>query len=339
MRVAVLGATGAVGRTMLQVLEERAFPVSVLVPLASPRSAGSTLRWGGRDWPVQAVSADGFAGCDVALFSAGAARSREWAPVAAAAGAVVIDNSSAWRMEPDVPLVVPEVNGAAAADRPRAIIANPNCATIQLVVALAALHRASRLQRVVATTFQSVSGAGQQGLAALRGELAGAAPAETPFVAPIAGNVIPWIGARQPDGWNEEEEKIRAETRKILDLPALPVAATCVRVPVETGHAISVAVELERPLSVAEAVAALAAGPGLIVHGPERDPLPRAVSGTDDVHVGHLRADPDLPHVLHLWVVADNLRKGAATNAVQIAEAVVRDQAAAGAPAGARRHD
>jgi aspartate-semialdehyde dehydrogenase len=322
MRLAILGATGAVGRTMLQILEERAFPADEVVPIASERSAGSRVRWRGRECVVRVPSAEAFDGCDLALFSAGAARSLEWAPVAAAAGAVVIDNSSAWRMHEHVPLVVPEVNGAAAADRPLGIIANPNCATIQLVVALAALHRAAPLRRVLVTTLQSVSGAGQKGVDALVAEQGGGSAAESPFVARIAGNVLPWIGPRHDDGWNEEELKIRAETRRILDLPQLPVAATCVRVPVHTGHSISATVELASALSLDAARAALRRMPGLVLHDDARDPLPLDIAGTDDVGVGHLRADPDLPNVLHMWVVGDNLRKGAATNAVQIAELV-----------------
>jgi aspartate-semialdehyde dehydrogenase len=325
MRVAVLGATGAVGRTILQVLEERGFPADEIVPLASERSAGSTVRWGGRDWTVRTPSADAFDGCDYALFSAGASRSREWAPFAAGAGAVVIDNSSAWRMHPRVPLVVPEVNGAAAADRPLGIIANPNCATIQLVVALAALHRHSELRRVVVTTLQAVSGAGQGGVAALKAELEGGGVAEhSPFVARIAGNAIPWIGPRHEDGWNEEEDKVRAETRKILDLPSLPVAATCVRVAVETGHSISATVDLSRPLSPRQVCDALGSMDGLVLSESDNDPLAWDVAGRDGVYVGHVRTDRDLPGVVHLWIVADNLRKGAATNAVQIAEAVQR---------------
>jgi aspartate-semialdehyde dehydrogenase len=322
MRVAILGATGAVGRAMLEVLAERQFPADSIVPLASERSAGTRLRWRDEEWTVEVPTAAAFRGVDIALFSAGAARSREWALVAADAGAVVIDNSSAWRLHPRVPLVVPEVNAHAAATRPLGIIANPNCATIQLVVALAALHRVRPVRRVVVTTLQSVSGAGQTGIAALRAELAGGAVAESPFVAPIAGNVIPWIGSRREDGWNEEEEKIRSETRKILDLPDLAVAATCVRVPVEVGHSLTAMVELSHPLSPAQARAALTAMPGVILYDAHRDPLPRRAAGTDAVRVGRLRADPDLPHVLHMWVVADNLRKGAATNAVQIAETV-----------------
>lgn len=323
MKVAVLGATGAVGRTMLEVLEQRGFPVEELVPMASARSAGRTLHWRGRDWTVQAPSAAGFAGCDVALFSAGGARSLEWAPVAADAGAVVIDNSSAWRMHPRVPLVVPEVNAAAAADRPMGIIANPNCATIQLVIALAALHRASPLRRVIVTTLQSVSGAGQKGIDALEAELAGGSVAASPFTGRIAGNVIPCIGPRLADGWNEEESKIRAETRKILGLPQLAVAATCVRVPVHTGHSVSAAVEVTEPVPPAVVRNILMDMPGVITHGDTADPFPCDVAGTDDVCVGRIRVDPDMPEVIHLWIVADNLRKGAATNAVQIAESLL----------------
>lgn len=324
MKVAVLGATGAVGRTMLQVLEERDVAVDELVPIASARSAGSTVPFRGREWPVREAAADAFRGCRLALFSAGAERSRSWAAAAADSGTVVIDNSSAWRGDADVPLVVPEVNGATARVRPKGIIANPNCATIQLVVALEALRRRAGLRRVIATTFQSVSGAGQNGVAALRAELRGERAA-SPFVAEIAGNVIPWIGARADDGWNEEEAKVRAETRRILDMPDLPVVATCVRVPVEVGHSISATVELEQPLDREEAREALAAMDGLIVCDNGRDPLPRDVAGTDPVRVGHLRIDPDDARVLHMWIVADNLRKGAATNAVQIAEAVLRE--------------
>lgn len=318
MKVAVLGATGAVGRTMLRVLEERAFPVAELVLLASARSEGASLAYGGRQWPVHAVSAGAFEGCDIALFSAGGARSREWAPVAAQAGAIVIDNSSAWRMDADVPLVVPEVNGRRAWQTPKGIIANPNCSTIQLVVALEAIRRAAGLSRVVVTTLQSVSGAGAKGITALERELQGEG-GETPFVGPIAHNVLPYIGARAADGWNEEEDKIRAETRKIMELPDLPVAATCVRVPVRIGHSISATVQTERPLDREAARHALDAMPG-IAHSSDRDPLPLEAAGTDDVYVGHIREDRDAANTLHLWIVADNLRKGAATNAVQIAE-------------------
>ncbi|HSJ14183.1 MAG TPA: aspartate-semialdehyde dehydrogenase [Longimicrobiales bacterium] len=329
MRVAILGATGAVGRTMLQVLEERKFPIDVLVPLASARSAGTDIAWGGRSWRVQVPEAGSFRDCEVALFSAGATRSRDWAPRAAAEGALVIDNSSAWRMDPGVPLVVPEVNAEAAAARPRGIIANPNCATIQLVMPLAGLQAAGGLQRVVVTTLQSVSGAGHRGSVTLEAELAGKAAPDSPFRGPIAGNVIPWIGERRPDGWNEEEDKIRQETRKILGLPELAVVATCVRVPVRVGHSISATAQLERALPRERVLEALGAIPNLVVHDAGRDPLPAAIAGRDTVHVGHVRIDPDDARVVHLWIVADNLRKGAATNAVQIAESVLAARAGA----------
>lgn len=324
MRVAILGATGAVGRTMLDVLEERDFPADEIVPLASARSAGKRLAWRGREWEIRVPEPGVFRGCDVALFSAGAARSRTWAPVAAAEGAVVVDNSSAWRMDPEVPLVVPEVNAARVAERPRGIVANPNCATIQLVVALEALRRAAGLERVVVTTFQSVSGAGQDGIAALEAELEGRRPEGSPFPAPILGNVIPGIGPVGEGGWTEEEAKVRAETRKILGLPELPVSATCVRVPVRVGHAISATVDLGRALSAAEAAEALGAMDGLEFVESGVGPLPLDAAGRDAVRVGRLRVDPDRPSTLHLWVVADNLRKGAATNAVQIAERIGR---------------
>jgi aspartate-semialdehyde dehydrogenase len=322
LHVAVLGATGAVGRTMLQVLAERRLPVDRLTLLASERSAGRTVEWGGRAWTVEAPGPGAFRGVDFALFSAGGARSKEWGPVAAEEGAVVVDNSSAWRMDPRVPLVVPEVNPRAARERPRGIVANPNCSTIQMVVALEAIRRAAGLARVVASTYQSVSGAGETGREALDRELAGG-EGRSPFTRRIAGNVIPQIGAFDDDGWTEEERKMTNETRKILGLPHLPVAATCVRVPVQVGHSVQVAVETERDLSVAEAREALAAFPGVRVPaGADGFPTPLETAGTDEVYVGRLRADPFVPRTLHLWVVADNLRKGAATNAVQIVESI-----------------
>jgi aspartate-semialdehyde dehydrogenase len=324
VKLAVLGATGAVGRTMLAVLEDRLPEVEEIVPLASARSAGSRIPWRGREWRVSVPSAEAFRGCFVALFSAGAELSREWAPRAAAEGAVVVDNSSAWRMDPDVPLVVPEVNADRVAERAKGIIANPNCSTIQLVLALEALRRVAGLSRVIVSTYQSVSGAGEQGLRAYRAELAGRKDPASPFPGPILGNVIPRIGQLEADGWTQEESKMRAETRKILALPLLPVTATCVRVPVEVGHAVAATVELERPLALEQARAALAAFPGLGAAANGSDPMPRDVAGTDEVRVGRLRADPDSPTVVHMWIVADNLRKGAATNAVQIAEVVRR---------------
>jgi aspartate-semialdehyde dehydrogenase len=223
-------------------------------------------------------------------------------------------------MDADVPLVVPEVNAPAMRTRPRGIIANPNCATIQMVVALEGLRRAAGLRRVVATTFQSVSGAGQQGVAALDAEAAGGQADGSPFTGRIFGNVLPWIGPRLASGWNEEEEKIRQETRKILELPDLRVTATCVRVPVRVGHSVALTVELDRAVRRSELARALAEMPGLTVSGNDTDPTPLDAAGSDGVQVGRLRTDPDDPRTVHLWVVADNLRKGAATNAVQIAE-------------------
>ncbi|CAN5745410.1 aspartate-semialdehyde dehydrogenase [soil metagenome] len=320
MHVAILGATGAVGRTMLKVLAERSFPVEKLTLLASPRSAGSVIRWGGRDHEVRAPAAGVFRGVDVALFSAGAERSREWALRAAEEGAIVVDNSSAWRMDEGVPLVVPEVNSEAIAERRKGIIANPNCSTIQVVVALRPLHAAAGLRRVVLTTFQSVSGAGEKGMAALRGEREGS-NAASPFTRAIDGNAVPQIGDFDDQGWSEEERKMIHEPRKILSLPHLQVAPTCVRVPVEKGHAVQMAVEMERDMPLEEARRTLAEAPGIMLSDlAEAFPTPREIAGRDEVFVGRLRADPDRPNVLHLWVVADNLRKGAATNAVQIAE-------------------
>ncbi len=324
MKVAVLGATGAVGRTILRVLEERLVAVDEIVPLASERSAGQALRWRDREWEVRAPSADAFGGCPLALFSAGSTVSAEWAPRAVEVGAVVVDNSSVWRRDPEVPLVVPEVNGHRVGERPRGIIANPNCSTIQLVVPLAGLRAEVGLAGVTVTTYQSVSGAGQTGVDAWLAERSGRA-SSSPFPAPIDGNVIPRIGALGEDGWTGEEAKMRHEARKILELSELPVSATCVRVPVEVGHAMAVRVELDQALDVTRAAAAMAAMPGVQVRDQAAgDPLPRDVAGTDEIVVGRLRRDPDRANVLHMWIVADNLRKGAATNAVQIGEAVLR---------------
>ena len=330
MHVAILGATGAVGRTLLTVLAERGVAVDRLTLLASERSAGQRLSWGGKEWTVEVPRPGVFRGVDYAIFSAGADRSREWGPVAASEGAVVVDNSSAWRMDPQVPLVVPEVNLAAARTRPLGIIANPNCSTIQMVVALQALHKAGGLTRVVATTFQSVSGAGETGLDTLRRENAGegltlplvAQPVEgSPFKRRISGNVIPQIGDFDAEGWTGEERKMIDETRKILALPDLAVAATCVRVPVDVGHSVQLMVETERDLSVDAARRALTLFPGILLQGAaDGYPTPWEAAGRDPVFVGRIRKDPEFANTLHLWVVADNLRKGAATNAVQIVQ-------------------
>lgn len=326
MNIAILGATGAVGRTMLRVLSERKVPVGELTLLASERSAGKRIEWEGREYEVRAPEPGCFDGVDLALFSAGAERSREWGPRAAEEGAVVVDNSSAWRMDPQVPLVVPEVNAEALLDRPRGIIANPNCSTIQVVVPLRALRDAAGLKRLVMTTFQSVSGAGETGNEALRRELAGEELERSPFTRPIAGNAVPQIGDFDAEGWTAEERKMIHEPRKILSLPDLPVAPTCVRVPVALGHSVEVMAELEGDLSVDEAVRAMEGLPGVVVsRDPAAFPTARDAAGRDEVFVGRVRADPHLPRTLHFWVVADNLRKGAATNAVQIAERLFRD--------------
>ncbi|HEV2147903.1 MAG TPA: aspartate-semialdehyde dehydrogenase [Longimicrobiaceae bacterium] len=326
MHVAILGATGAVGRTMLQVLAERALPVERLTLLASERSAGTVVSWGGREWTVQAPEPGAFRGVDFAIFSAGADRSRRWAPVAADEGAVVVDNSSAWRMDPEVPLVVPEVNLAAAERRPKGIVANPNCSTIQMVVALKALHDAFGVRRVVATTYQSVSGAGETGRGALRAELEGGRAQDSPFARPIAGNALPRIGDFDAEGWTGEERKMIQETRKILDVPNLPVAATCVRVPVEVGHSVQVMVETGHRFTLDDALTALERFPGIVLAREAAEfPTPLEAAGRDEVFVGRVRTDPDFPRTLHLWVVADNLRKGAATNAVQIVEGLRGD--------------
>lgn len=332
MNIAVLGATGAVGRTMLEVLAERGTPLDRLVLLASERSAGRTMRWRGGTCEVAAPTPELFGTVDYALFSAGAERSREWASIAAEAGAIVIDNSSAWRTDPDVPLVVPEVNGVEIANRPKGIIANPNCSTIQCVVALKPFLDAAGLRRVIYTTYQSVSGAGEAGRETLKNELRGQQPRQSPFSRPISGNVVPRIGDFDADGWTGEENKMRQETRKILSQPDLHVAATCVRVPVEVGHSVQVTIETEGDLTRERAEEALRAEPGLFFAGEAAAfPTPKETAGRDEVFVGRLRADPDLPRTFHLWVVSDNLRKGAATNAVQILEALVEENRLAAA--------
>ena len=331
-RVAILGATGMVGRTMVARLASSSIRVRELVLLASPRSAGAVLSFRGEDVLVQSVSADLFRGTDLALFSAGAAASGEWAPVACAAGAAVVDNSSRWRMDAAVPLVVPDVNAEALPPRRAAradggaqgaLIANPNCATIQLVVALEPIRRAFGLERVVLATYQSASGKGQTGLMSLAEERAGR-PRTAAFSAPLLGNVIPQCDIFLDDGYTREEEKTILETRKILGMPDLPVHPTCVRVPVDVGHAEAVYLETTRPATAAAARAVLAAAPGIVLVGDSETPpfpTPLTTAGTDPVWVGRVRTDRCQPCGLHLWVVADNLRKGAATNAVQIAEA------------------
>ena len=326
LRVAIAGATGAVGREMVATLEMRGFEVSELRPLASARSVGQLVRAFGRDWPVRELTADAFDGIDIALFSAGGDRSRDFAPAAVAAGAVVIDNSSFYRLDAAVPLVVPEVN-AEAIDGHRGIIANPNCSTIQMVLPLEALRRAVGIERVVVSTYQSAAGAGQAGidelLAVTASALAGEPLVNKTFARPLAFDALPHIGTFQPSGYSSEEEKMCHETRKIMGLAMLPVSATCVRVPVLRGHLESVTVDLCEPLPTEQARAVIAAFPGIVVEdepASNRYPTARDCVGRLETFVGRIRQDNTLPRTLHFWVVSDNLLKGAAWNAVQIAE-------------------
>jgi aspartate-semialdehyde dehydrogenase len=326
-RLAVLGATGAVGETLLKVLAEREFPLDELRLLASERSAGQTRRFRGEDVEVQLATEDAFDGIDIAIFSAGAARSRTFAPHAVAAGAVVIDNSSAFRMDPEVPLVVPEVNPQAAFTH-RGVIANPNCSTMQLVPVLKPLHDAAGLEHVTVSTYQSVSGTGQKAIDGLRREAASSLRGETTtaevYAHPIAFNVLPFAGALQgDDGYTDEELKLVNESRKILDLPNLRVSATCVRVPVVNCHSEAVWVATRERLGAARVRELLEAAPGVtVIDDPEENAYPTAleIDGLDGVYVGRIRDDLGDDHGVALWVVADNLRKGAATNTVQIAE-------------------
>jgi len=324
--VAVVGATGAVGTEMIEVLEEREFPVARLVPLASTRSAGGTVTFKGNEVPIEVLTKDSFAGVDIALFSAGADLSREFAPIAVKAGAVVIDNSAAWRMTPEVPLVVPEVN-AHDIQRHKGIIANPNCSTIQMVVALKPLHDHARIKRIVVTTFQSVSGTGKDAMDELMAEcqdllsFKAASPKVYPYQ--IAFNCLPQIDEFLPSGYTKEEMKMVHETRKIMGDQSIHVTATTVRVPVYIGHSEAVNIETERKLSANEARAILSTAPGVLLYDDPAHkiyPMPLEVAGKDEVYVGRVREDESIANGLNLWVVADNLRKGAALNAVQIAE-------------------
>jgi aspartate-semialdehyde dehydrogenase len=331
-RLAILGATGAVGSTLLRVLEERAFPLEELRLLASERSAGTVIRYAGNGLTVQAVGPRSFDGIDIAIFSAGATRSREWAPQAIAAGAVVVDNSSAFRMDDGVPLVVADVNPHAAHGH-AGLIANPNCSTMQLMPVLAALGRRSPLEHITIATYQSVSGTGQKAIDALRDQSAAVLVGEEPpagvYPHRIAFNVIPFAGSLQgDDGYTDEELKLVNESRKILELPDLRISATCVRVPVITAHSEAVWVRTREPIAPDEARALLAAEPGItVVDDPAAHAYPMAIDaeGLDGVLVGRIRRDLGDPNALALWVVADNLRKGAATNAVEIAELLVRE--------------
>ena len=320
--VAVVGATGLVGRKMSQVLEEHRFPVGELRLLASARSAGKKIPFAHRDVTVCELTPESFAGVEIALFSAGAAVSREYAPHAVRAGTLVVDNSSAFRLDAGVPLVVPEVNRADIFTH-RGIVANPNCSTIQMVVALKPLHDLWKIRRIVVSTYQSVTGAGKKGLTQLEDEVAQRPAGDKKFPHRIAFNVLPQVDVFLDDGSSKEEYKMVEETKKIMGDDSIRVSATCVRVPVWGGHSESVNVEFERPCDPAEARSALASAPGVIVRddpGRSEYPMPVDAWDTDPVYVGRIRRDPTVPSGLNLWIVSDNLRKGAATNAVQIAE-------------------
>jgi len=348
LRVAVLGATGAVGSELLRLLDARGFPIAGdPVLLASARSAGSTVTWKGRDVAIREVSSNAFDGVDVALFSAGGSRSKEWAPIAAAAGAVVIDNSSAWRGDPDVPLVVAEVNPHAATLRPKGIIANPNCTTMTIMVPAKPLHDAFGLTAMVATSYQAAGGAGQSGIDELlrsqaafvgreddlrhAGARTEASAEHAVFPRPLAFNVIPHCGSYRDDRYTDEERKLVDESRKILGLPDLVVSPTCVRVPVLVGHAIAARLTFARDVTHADVVSVLRDAPGMALAdaiGPDGAPIelptPLASAGRDEVLVGRIREDYGDARSINLFVAGDNLLKGAALNAVQIAELVTR---------------
>ena len=329
-KVAVVGATGNVGREMLAILAERRFPADEVVAIASRRSQGVEVSYGEKTLKVKALEHYDFSDIDLCLMSAGGAVSKEWAPKLAAAGAVVIDNSSAWRMDPDVPLVVPEVNADAVAGfHKKRIIANPNCSTAQLVVVLKPLHDKAKITRVVVSTYQSVSGAGKDAMDELDRQtkaiysLGDVQPQK--FPKRIAFNVIPQVDAFMEDGFTKEEWKMMMETKKILD-PKIKLTATCVRVPVFVGHCEAVNIEFENPISADEARALLRNAPGCLVvdrHEPGGYVTPYEAAGEDATYVSRIRTDPTVDNGLVLWCVSDNLRKGAALNAIQIAEALI----------------
>jgi aspartate-semialdehyde dehydrogenase len=325
--VAVVGASGAVGERMIRLLEERRFPLASIKFLASARSVGKSIDFRGENHRIEELTADAFDGVEIVLSSTPASISRQWSPIAASAAAVVVDNSSAFRMDPDVPLVVPEVNPHDIAKH-RGIIANPNCSTIQMVVALKPLHDAARILRVVVSTYQSVSGAGQTGIHELAVQTEAHVrkahpPAPSKFAHPIFGNCIPQIDDFLPSGYTKEEMKMVNETRKIMGDATIDVSPTCVRVPVPMSHSESILVETERPISADEARAIWSRAPGVTVIDDPMAlayPLAAVAAGKDDVFVGRIRTDLHRPNMLLFWCVSDNLRKGAATNAVQIAE-------------------
>jgi len=324
--VAIVGATGAVGDELLRVLERRAFPVDRLVPLCSERSAGHNVSFRGEEITAQRLSCESFADIDLAFFSAGGNISREFAPIARDAGAIVIDNSSVFRMEPDVPLVIPEINGADVRQH-RGLIANPNCTTAVALMALYPLHRAFGVRRVIAASYQAVSGSGARAIKELRSQVEAAAENE-PAVAeiyphPIAFNLLPHVDSFLPSGYTKEEMKMQNEGRRIMHLPEFRASVTCVRVPVYRAHSVAMSAEFERPVSVEEAHEVLAKAPGLeLVDEPQnnRYPMPLFTAGKDNCEVGRVRRDCAFENGLSFWVSGDQLLKGAALNAVQIAE-------------------
>jgi aspartate-semialdehyde dehydrogenase len=328
--VIVAGATGMVGRKMIQVLEERKFPVERLIPLASERSVGKEVEFQGRKVPVELLSAETLARykAPIGLFSAGASVSREFGPIAAANGTLVIDNSSAFRMDPAVPLVVPEVNREMIF-RHHGIIANPNCSTIQMVVALKPLHDRYRVKRVIVSTYQSVTGAGQRGFDQLMSELKNEVPEFQKFPYQILFNCLPHIDEFTDDGYTKEEHKMINETQKIMGDASISVSATCVRVPTVGGHSESVNVEFEHPFDMDDVITLLSDAKGIIMQNDPKNkmyPMPIWAHDKDETFVGRVRRDFSVPNGLNLWIVADNLRKGAATNAVQIAEEWIKGQ-------------
>ena len=342
--LAVVGATGAVGTVMLDLLSTRQNVWGEIRLIASARSAGRRLTVRGEQIEVVALTAEAFDGVDVAMFDVPDEVSAEWAPIAAARGAIAVDNSGAFRMDPKVPLVVPEVNPGAARNRPRGIIANPNCTTLSMIVAMGALHAELGLTGLVVASYQAASGAGQAGIDTLRDQMSkvvanpglGSHPGDLrravgdlgPFPAPLALNVVPWAGSLKEDGWSSEELKVRNESRKILGLPALKVSATCVRVPVITTHSLAVHATFEHQATVQRAREILSNAPGIVLFDDPANgefPTPNDVVGTDPTWVGRIRQSLDDPHSLDLFVCGDNLRKGAALNTAQIAELVARE--------------
>jgi aspartate-semialdehyde dehydrogenase len=327
--VAVVGATGAVGNEMIFTLEQRDFPVEKLRLFASERSVGRKLEYRGQEIAVEALTRDSFRGIDIALFSAGGSRSREWAPLAAESGCVVVDNSSQWRMDPDVPLVVPEVNPGDIRKH-KGIIANPNCSTIQMVVVLKPIHDAAKIKRVVVSTYQAVSGTGKKAMDELmeqsRDILNFKEPKADVYPHQIAFNLLPHIDVFLDSGYTKEEMKMVNETTKIMGDDSIKVTATTVRVPVFKGHAESLNIQTEKKLTPDEARAVLSTAPGIVVFdAPEKNiyPMPVDVADKDDTYVGRIREDDTVEYGLNMWIVADNLRKGAALNAVQIAEKLI----------------